>query len=111
MPGFLVHDVNGERIKYTHTAKVKRGDIVQVSNGLVLVADEDAEANAEAMYYYRGIFRVDKPTGASTNVFSKGSKVEFNASGEAIASTDADAPAVALEAAVQSDDEVLVRIK
>ena len=94
-------------LKLAHTAAVSAGDVI-VSNGQVLVAVNDAAANADNAYIYRGKVEVPKTAALAINV---GDVVYWDATnGEANLTNTNTKMGICVEAAAAADSTVVVML-
>jgi predicted RecA/RadA family phage recombinase len=101
---------NLRTLKLAHTAAVEAGEVI-VDSGNILVAVNDADADEENIYIYRGRSAFPKASGVSTAIAAN-TKVYWDEA-EGVAKTDDEAAAnaligVTIEAATDDDTEVLV---
>ncbi len=98
---------NARTMKLAHTAAVNAGDVI-VSAGNVLVAVNDAEADEENIYVYRGRVEFPKATGA----IAAGTKLYWDESESEMTSTSTDntAAGIAIEAQASADETVLASL-
>lgn len=103
---------NLRTLKYAHSAAVEAGDVIVV-NGNILVAVNDADADAENIYIYRGRSAFPKASGVSTAIAAN-TKVYWDVAEGVVTTTSYTAIAanaligVTIEAATDDDTEVLV---
>ncbi len=100
---------NARTLKLAHTAAVQAGDVI-VSNGQVLVAVNDAQANAENAYVYMG--KVIAPKVAGT-AFAPGDKAYWDpAAGNMTKTTSGNTLcAMCVEAALAADAQLVAFLR
>jgi predicted RecA/RadA family phage recombinase len=95
-------------LKYAHTAAVTVGDVIATSTGIVLIAINDAAANAPNAYLYIGKVKLPK----EASLIDVGERVYWNSTAGNITKNPGGNTfcGVCIEAAASEDAEVIVHM-